>query len=50
MRDAITIKKNQIIGEITAYDLNYSFEFEIKSNRATDAGGHCGQVLHGNQV
>lgn len=45
--DEIQIKRNQVIGEIPTYGLNHSFEFEIKSNRATQAGGHCGQVLVG---
>ena len=45
--DAIQIKQNQVIGQIPTYDLNHSFEFEIKSNRETTAGGRCGQVLHG---
>ena len=45
--NAIQIKQNQVIGQISTYNLNHSFEFEMKSNRATTDGGHCGQVLHG---
>ena len=43
----IQIKKNQVIGEISTYNLNHSFEFEFKSNRKPRGGGQCSQILQG---
>ena len=43
--EAFDIQRNQKIGEILSYEVNYSFEFELKVKRSHS---NCAQILQGN--